>query len=104
VEATSSNGCASMVIGVLQVQLGIPGADSLKAKRMVVLSLKDRIRKNFNVSVAEVDDNDQWTSATLAIVMVSNDRRFSNRVLSKIVNLIESAHDLTLDDYQLGFV
>ena len=47
-------GGETVVVGVLQVELSIPGADSLKAKRMVLRSVTDRIRKNFNVSVAEV--------------------------------------------------
>ena len=93
-----------MVVGIVQIELSLPSADSLKAKRMVLRSLKDRIRKNFNVSVAEVDENDQWGSAVLAVVMVSNDRRFANKVLSKTVDLIESSRDLVVDDYQLGFI
>jgi len=92
-----------VVVGLLQVELTIPSADSLKAKRMVLRSLKDRIRKNFNVSIAEVDDNDQWQSAVLAVALVSNDKRFANRVLSKVVDFIESSRDLVVDDYQLGF-
>ena len=92
-----------MVVGLLQVELTIPSADSLKAKRMVLRSLKDRIRKNFNVSIAEVDDNDLWQSAVLAVALVSNDKRFANQVLSKVVDFIESSRDLVVDDYQLGF-
>jgi uncharacterized protein YlxP (DUF503 family) len=92
-----------VVVGLLQVELTIPSADSLKAKRMVLRSLKDRIRKNFNVSIAEVDDNDQWQSAVLAVALVSNDKRFANQVLSKVVDFIESSRDLVVDDYQLGF-
>ncbi len=92
-----------MVVGLLQVELTIPSADSLKAKRMVLRSLKDRIRKNFNVSIAEVEDNDQWQSAVLAVALVSNDKRFANQVLSKVVDFIEGSRDLVVDDYQLGF-
>lgn len=92
-----------MVVGLLQVELTIPSADSLKAKRMVLRSIKDRIRKNFNVSIAEVEDNDQWQSAVLAVALVSNDKRFANQVLSKVVDFIESSRDLVVDDYQLGF-
>jgi len=92
-----------VVVGLLQVELTIPSADSLKAKRMVLRSLKDRIRKNFNVSIAEVGDNDQWQSAVVAVALVSNDKRFANRVLSKVVDFIESSRDLVVDDYQLGF-
>ncbi|MGD0649663.1 MAG: DUF503 domain-containing protein [Verrucomicrobiia bacterium] len=91
-----------MVVGVLQVDLSIPGADSLKSKRMVLRSLKDRIRREFNVSIAEVGDNDQWQSASLAIAVVSNDKRFANQVLSKVVDLIEATHDSVVDDYRLS--
>ena len=91
-----------MVVGILQVDLSIPGADSLKSKRMVLRSLKDRIRREFNVSIAEVADNDQWQSASLAIAVVSNDRRFANQVLSKVVDLIEATHDSVVDDYRLS--
>ena len=91
-----------MVVGTLQVELTIPGVDSLKDKRMVLRSLKDRVRKSFNVSIAEVDDNDQWQSAVLAVVVVSNDRRFANQVLSKVVDFIGQSRGLVVEDYQLG--
>ena len=91
-----------MVVGILQVDLSIPSADSLKSKRMVLRSLKDRIRREFNVSIAEVADNDQWQSASLAIAVVSNDKRFANQVLSKVVDLIEATHDSVVDDYRLS--
>jgi uncharacterized protein YlxP (DUF503 family) len=94
-------GDAVMVIGTLIIDLSIPGADSLKAKRAVLLSLKDRVRRAFNVAIAEVADNDQWQSAVLAVVTVSNDRRFSNRVLSKVVDVVSKSHNLVVEDYQL---
>lgn len=93
-----------MVVGILQVELTIPSADSLKAKRMVIKSLKDLIRNDFNVSIAEVEENDQWQSAVLAVAVVSNNKRFANQVLSKVVDFIGKSHDLVLDDYQLGFL
>ncbi len=93
-----------MIIGVLQLELTIPGADSLKAKRMVLRSLKDRVRRNFNVSVAEVDDNDQWQSAVVAVVAVSNDQRFTNQILSQVVELAQRQRDLVIDDYSLSFL
>ena len=71
---------------------------------MAIRSLKDCIRRNLYVSVAEVNDSDQWGSAVLAVVMVSSDRRFINKMSLKTVDLIESSRDVALDDYQLGFV
>jgi hypothetical protein len=93
-----------MVIGVLQLELGIPGADSLKTKRMAIRSIKDRIRHDFNVSVAEVDDNELWQHAVLAAVTISNDQRFANQVLSKVVDLVEHSRDLVVEDYSLSFL
>ncbi|MCS7049460.1 MAG: DUF503 domain-containing protein [Verrucomicrobiae bacterium] len=93
-----------MVIGVLQLELSIPGADSLKSKRMVLRSVKDRVRQGFNVAVAEVDDNDLWQHAVLGVVTISNDRRFANEVLSKVVDYVQRERDLVLDDYSLSFL
>ena len=93
-----------MVIGALDVDIRIPSADSLKAKRMVLRSLKDRIRQSFNVSIAEVENNNQWQSAVLAVVIVSNDRRFANQVLSKVVDFMEKTPDLTVDDYSISIL
>jgi uncharacterized protein YlxP (DUF503 family) len=92
-----------LVVAILELDLSIPGADSLKTKRMVIRSLKDRIRKNFNVSIAEVADNDQWQSASLAVAFIGTDRRFANQVLSKIVDFTENDRELVLDDYRLGW-
>jgi hypothetical protein len=69
---------------------------------MVLRSLKDRIRRQFNVSITEVADNDQWQSACLAIVIASNDKRSANHVLSKVWDFLEVSHDLAVDDYRLS--
>jgi uncharacterized protein YlxP (DUF503 family) len=90
-----------MVIGRLELELTIPAADSHRAKRMVLRSLKDRVHRRFNVSIAEIENNDQWQSAVLAVVVASNDRRFANRVLSKVVDFVEQSHNLVVQDYRL---
>jgi hypothetical protein len=92
-----------MVIGVLEVDLSIEHAQSLKDKRMALRSLKDRIRRSFNVSVAEVDDNDVWTRAVVGIAIVSNDQQFANQVLSKIVDYVDNDREVVLDDYRMEF-
>jgi uncharacterized protein YlxP (DUF503 family) len=92
-----------MVIGALQVDLFIGGAASLKDKRMVLRSLKDRIRQTFNVAIAEVDDNDKWQAAVLGIVTVSNDKEHANAMLSKVVNFIESDGEARLENYRITF-
>src|SRR5713226_4900155 len=72
-----------MVVGILRLTLYIHGASSLKDKRQVLRKVVDRLRSRFNVSVAEVGDNDVWQRAVVGIVAVSNDRSFVNGVLDK---------------------
>ncbi len=93
-----------MVVGILKVDLHIPGNNSLKGKRQVLRSLKDRMKGRFNVSVAEVGGEDLWQRATLGIAVVSNDRSHANRVLSKVVDLIESSGPVDVVDYGLEFL
>jgi uncharacterized protein YlxP (DUF503 family) len=93
-----------MIVGLLELDLRVPEARSLKDKRMLVHSLRDRIRNKFNVSVAEVDDGDAHQRAVVGVAHVSNDQQFSNQVLSKIVNLVENERGVELADYQLTFL
>jgi len=79
-----------MNVGVCKVRLRLPGNQSLKDKRRVVKSIIARVAGKFDVSIAEVDDNDLWQVATLGISYVSNDNRHANEVLSRIVDFIVS--------------
>ncbi len=88
-------------MGVLQVDLLIRGNTSLKGKRQVLRSIKDRTRQKFNVSIAEVDNNDLWQRATLGICCASNDKLHANRVLSEVVNFIEGNFPTELLDYSI---
>ena len=72
------------VVGVLTLELRIEHAHSLKEKRHVVKSLKDRLRNKFNVSVAEIDDMDLHNSAVLAVAAVSSSRPFAEKVLQAV--------------------
>ena len=71
-----------MFIGVLQMELSIPGAQSLKDKRRVIKSVKDRLSARHNVSVAEVDPR-RAPPVVLAVAMVSNDRGFTGRAFRR---------------------
>jgi uncharacterized protein YlxP (DUF503 family) len=79
-----------LVVGLITWQLSIPGCQSLKDKRMVVRSLKDRIRHRFNVSVAETALQDVWTRAELSVAVVSGERSFADTVLDKVNHLVTS--------------
>ncbi len=93
-----------MIVGLLELALRIPEAQSLKDKRMLMRSLRDRIRNKFNVSVAEVDGGDALRHGVVGIAHASNDQRFSNQVLSKIVDLVEKERGIELVDYSLTFL
>jgi uncharacterized protein YlxP (DUF503 family) len=77
-----------MVVGLLTVELHVPGARSLKEKRMVVRRVKDRLKK-FNVAVSEVEFQDLWQRSGLAVVTVGTDERHANRELSAASEEIE---------------
>ena len=72
------------VIGVLTLDIYVETSHSLKEKRHVVKSLKDRLRERFNVAVAEIDHLDSWQSAVVAAVTVSNDRVHAEQVLQAV--------------------
>lgn len=79
-----------MVIGVCRLDLLIRESQSLKEKRRMVKQIIDRVKHRFNVSIAEVGNNDLWQSAQLGLCLVSNDRRFTNSSLDTILDFIET--------------
>ncbi len=90
-----------MNVGVGKITLRLPENQSLKGKRRVVSSLSSRIRNKFNVSIAEVDDNDVWQKATLGVTCVSNSHRHAEEILGHVIRYIESSReDVELIDFE----
>ncbi len=85
-----------MHVGTLQVTLFLGEGGSLKEKRHVVRGLLERLRREFHVSAAEVDDHDLWQRATLGIACVSNDSGHANSVLDKVLDYIEKKGDVSV--------
>jgi len=77
-----------MSVGICRLKIHIPGSRSLKDKRSVVKSLIARLRKQFNLSVAEVDDHELWQIATIGMACVSNHNNHVDEVLSAAISLI----------------
>jgi len=77
-----------MIVGTLRVRLLLRQARSLKDKRQVVKSIKDRLRNGFNVSVAEVEEQDNRQLAVLGIAMVSNEAHHLKTALGQIVQAL----------------
>jgi len=76
-----------MIVGTLKMRLFLRESHSLKDKRRVVKSLKDRIRHKFNVSVAEVEEQDHHRQAVLGVAVVTNDAKLADSILQNVLNL-----------------
>lgn len=93
-----------MVVGVLELQISVFDAMTLKDKRRVLKSLKDRIGNTFNVSVAEVDYQDKIRTSVLGVAVVTNDSRFADSVLSKVVEMVRRVPAVSLVDYHIDLM
>lgn len=90
---------AAVVVGLCRLELQIPGSGSLKDKRRVLQSLMTRLRNEFNVSVAEVDRQEAWQRATVAVACVSSSGTYARGLLDKVTEAVEAAPlDLLLLD------
>ena len=74
-----------MPVGLLTLELHIPDAQSLKDKRQVLRSLKDKLRRDFNVAVAELEHQDTWQRSVVGIVTISNEEKHLREVLQKVL-------------------
>jgi uncharacterized protein YlxP (DUF503 family) len=81
-----------MFVGVLRLTLHLPSPGSLKSKRHLVRSAIDRVKAKFNVSVAEVGDNDLWQRSVVGVAAVGNDHAFVNETLDKVADFVASMH------------
>ena len=90
-------------LGVLSVAIHIPAAQSLKQKRFVLKSLKDKVRNKFNVSVAELDGQDKWQVSTLGFAMINNDHRYIDSCLANLKSFVEGFPSLDVCDSAIEF-
>ena len=91
-----------MVIGACTIELHLPGNNSLKGKRSVLKSLMSRLRREFNISIAEVDLHDIWQSAVIGAVCVSNRQDYAHGLLARVIEWIENHRlDIQLVDYRI---
>ncbi len=75
-----------MPVGLLTLELHIPDAQSLKDKRQVLRSLKDKLRRDFNVAVAELEHHDTWQRSVVGIVTISNEEKHVREMLQKVLD------------------
>jgi len=87
----------------MRLELHLPAADSLKAKRSVVNRVKERVRSRFNASIAEVSHQDLWQRATLGVAVVGEEQGILDRVLHDILSVVEREDRLAVLDYTIQF-
>ncbi len=87
-----------MIVGLLTLELHLPESNSLKSKRFIIRSLKDRIKNKFNISIAEVDANDLWQRSVLGAACVGNSTKIVNQTLNSVRNVVLSTPSLELID------
>ncbi|MGC8874572.1 MAG: DUF503 domain-containing protein [Chloroflexia bacterium] len=91
-----------MVIGYCQIDLHIPASHSLKDKRSVVRSIVARVSQEHNVSIAELDHQDLWQSASLGVACVATEGAQAHRRLESVVRWIEQNRpDVEIVDYRI---
>lgn len=78
-----------MNAGIFKIKIHIPENHSLKEKRRIVKSLMSRLRNQYNISIAEVDDHDLWQIATIGISCISNSNNHVDQIISNIIKYIE---------------
>jgi uncharacterized protein len=92
-----------MFVGILRLALHLPDPGSLKSKRHLLRSALDRVKARYNVSIAEVADNDLWQRSVVAVAAVGNDHAFVNETLDKVAGFMASMHggQLLVTDRQM---
>jgi uncharacterized protein YlxP (DUF503 family) len=88
-------------IGLLQLYLRLPGIQSLKGKRQILQSMKDRIRQQANVSIAEIGLLDSWQESEMAVVTLSNDPARVHQVLESVLKMVESTPEILIADQKI---
>jgi uncharacterized protein len=90
-----------MVIGILEIVLYLPESHSLKEKRQVVKSIKDKVHNRFNVAIAETGDLDLWQKVRLGVLSLGNDRRQVNGRLDQVTHFVERMQVAVDMDFQI---
>ena len=92
-----------MIIGILVVELMLFESSSLKEKRLVIKSLKDRLKK-FNVSIAELAYQEKWQRSEIGVVMLGNEQKFVEKSLHQIFTYLDHSADYEIIKYSFDYV
>ncbi len=90
-----------MAVSMIQIVLELPDVTSIKEKRMIVVSLRDKIIRKFKISVAEIDLHDSLLFGQIGAAVVSNNRRHGEKVMQKVLGFVEDQVPGRLHDVQI---
>jgi uncharacterized protein YlxP (DUF503 family) len=93
-----------MIIGLLTLDLLIPPCGSLKEKRTTIKSIKDKIRNKYNVSIAEIDFQDKWQRARIAVVQVGNDYQYIEKNLNSVFKIIDTYGIIEITNHSVEYL
>jgi uncharacterized protein YlxP (DUF503 family) len=93
-----------MVIGICHLDLVLRDNHSLKEKRRVVKSIIGRVKSKFNVSIAEVGNQDLWQSAQIGFCIAGNEKRFINSSLDKVIYFIEESNSAEIKHAEMEII
>jgi uncharacterized protein YlxP (DUF503 family) len=93
-----------MIIGVLTIEILIYSSASLKEKRFVLKSIKDRVKNKYNVSVAELGYLDKWQRSQIGIAMISNQQSFVEKSLHQIFQSLDRSDQYEIISYQFEYL
>jgi hypothetical protein len=91
-------------LGVLFADIHFPSSGSLKSKRRILKSLKDKIRSRYNVSIAEIDHLDKWQRIVLGISVIGTDKKYLNGYLESILSFMETLRDMDIANRWMEFL
>ena len=93
-----------MIVGVLTVEIFIPSSGSLKEKRFVLKSLKDRLKNKYNISVAEIDFQDKWQRSIIGIAAIGNEQSHVQQYLQQIFQYMDNSEFYEIISYQFDYI
>lgn len=85
-----------MIIGICTCEIYIFNANSLKSKRSVIKSMIEKSKNRFNISIAEVGENDKWQKSIIAFSTISNDQKVVEETIEKVINLFDSYSEIEI--------
>ena len=91
------------MVGILIIEILIRGSESLKEKRFIIKSMKDRLKK-FNVSVAELDYQDKWQRAEMGIALIGNEMNFIEKSLQQVFNYLDDDQSYEIIKYEFKYI